>query len=257
MIDIALVSYINTRPFIDGIERLFGEDEISLRIVPPSECARALKRSEVDISLMPVGALVNFSHIHLLPDFCIGGNGPVNSVFIFSQVPIEEVEFLYLDPHSRSSNGLARILLRHYWKKETPFQLLPERPFDVIRGRQAGVIIGDQAIKCREDYPYVYDLSEYWKKLTGLSFPFAVWGYNPEGVPQEFLPKIQEALAWGIAQRKHSAIKWADHYGIPLDFAVKYLMEDIDYKFDYPKHKALELYQNTLQALPELQLQAV
>lgn len=257
MIDIALVSYINTRPFIDGLEHFFSEEEVRLHILPPADCAKALKEGSVDISLMPIGAMVNFSHINLLPNFCIGGDGPVNSVFIFSEVPIEEIAFLYLDPHSRSSNGLARILLKHYWKKDIPFQLLPNRPFDVIQGKSAGVIIGDQAIKCRGDYNYTYDLSDYWKKLTGLSFPFAVWGYDPEKVSKSFIKRLENALAWGIEQRDKSAVKWADHFGLEKDFAVKYLMKDIDFRFDYPKHKALELYQQSLLALPELQLQIV
>ncbi|MCI4670202.1 MAG: menaquinone biosynthesis protein [Bacteroidia bacterium] len=257
MIKIALVSYINTRPFIDGLERFFDEHEVQLHILPPSACARALKEGRVDMALMPVGALVNFQHISLLSNFCIGGNGPVNSVFIFSEVPISSIDFLYLDPHSRSSNGLARVLLKHHWKKDVPFQMLPERPFDVIKGRHAGVIIGDQAIKCRGNYAYEYDLSEHWKKMTSLSFPFAVWGYDAAKLNPVFLSKIEEALEWGVAQRRESAIKWAAHYGIPEDFAIPYLMRDIDFKFDYPKHKALHLYQHALTSLPQLQLQTV
>jgi len=257
MVDIALVSYINTRPFMDGIEQVLSKDEVRLHLMPPSECARALKEERVDMALMPIGALINFDQINLLPDYCIGGDGSVNSVFIFSQVPIEEVSYLYLDPHSRSSNGLARILLRHYWKKELPFDMFDQRPFDLIQGRKAGVIIGDQAIRTRNSYPYAYDLSEYWKKLTGLSFPFAVWGYRPEKFSPDLLEKIQKAMRLGVEQRKMSALKWANYYDIPPEFAVSYLEQDIDYIFDSDKHLSLKLYQDALKALPALDLQAV
>ena len=48
----------------------------------------------------------------------------------------------------------------------------------------AAVVIGDHALKYASVFPYVYDLSEEWKKMTGLPFVFAAWVSNGEIDPE-------------------------------------------------------------------------
>lgn len=251
-IRIALVSYINTRPFIDGLEHHFQANEIALEVVPPIACARSLREGRADLALMPAGAIPQFEQVNLLPSYCIGADGEVASVFIFSQCPIEEIEVLYLDRHSQSSNGLARILMKYFWKKEVPL-IQPSSPsFDQIKGKTGGVVIGDKAIKIRENFEFVYDLSSAWKMLTGLPFAFAVWAYQPGTLTAEQCQRIEQALHWGIQQRADSAARWAPAFGISPTFAHQYLTHYIDYRFDAAKHRALSLYLNKLTALPRI-----
>ncbi|MFM2377125.1 MAG: hypothetical protein RLZZ165_2222, partial [Bacteroidota bacterium] len=88
MIRIALVSYFNTRPFMDGLRHGFREDELELKEVPPSECGRLLLEGGCDLALVPVGALVDFGDVRLMKDHCLGADGKVDSVFLFSHVPV-------------------------------------------------------------------------------------------------------------------------------------------------------------------------
>lgn len=257
MIDIALVSYINTRPFMDGFEHNIKDETIRFHLLPPAECAHHLLKGNCQMALIPVGALVNFEKIAILPNYCIGGNGPVESVFLFAQQPIETLETVILDRHSRSSNGLARILLRHHWNKQVFHPMAKEKHFDQIKGNTGGVVIGDQAIRIRDQYKYAYDLSDEWKNMTGLSFPFAVWAYHPGSFSSFQLKQLDEAMKWGVKHAAESAKKWADHYQIPKKFAQHYLNNCIDFYFDTSKHKALKLYLKALKNLPELELQAV
>ncbi|MBX7243444.1 MAG: menaquinone biosynthesis protein [Bacteroidia bacterium] len=252
---IALVSYINTRPFMDGLTRFFSDEECSLQLLAPSACAKSLKERAVDMALIPVGSLPDFSNILLLPDFCIGADGPVNSVFIFSRKPIEEVNHVILDRHSRSSNGLAKILLRHFWKKTPEYSFPEEKHFDKIENDTAGVVIGDKAMKLKGHFEYVYDLSEYWKKMTGLPFAFAVWAYYEDAFTPEQIRRISKALAYGIDQSNNSALKWAEHYGFTPESALLYLTKDIQYHFTKERNEALELYLSLLAM--ETGLQAV
>lgn len=257
MLEIALVEYINTRPFMDGLTRYIPEDQLKLHLLPPADCARALRDQRVDLALFPVGALPNFQSVHLLPDYCIGANGKVASVFLFSELPVQCLEKVILDRHSRSSNGLSRILLKHHWQQEVEFVMPAQKHFEAIKGTTGGVVIGDQAIRLRNRFPYAYDLSENWQALTGLPFAFAVWGYNPAQIDSDLLPLLAQAMEWGITHGAESAHKWAGDYGMPEAFARKYLQEYIDYRFDAPKHRALELYLRNLIALPQLSLQVV
>jgi chorismate dehydratase len=247
MIRIALVSYFNTRPFIDGLQQCFKEGELQLHEVPPSECAVQLQNGNCDIALVPVGALSDFQGISVMKDHCLGADGKVDSVFLFSHVPVRQAETLILDPHSRSSNGLAAVLLKEYWERELP-QVQPKgERFSQIQGTACGVAIGDKAFAMKDQFPYVYDLAEIWKRYSGLPFVFAVWAYREDTISTESLERVRAALEWGRVNRQQSAHKWAATYGYQLEDAANYLMNSISYEFDSAKHEAMKKYFYLLQ----------
>lgn len=252
MLDIALVSYLNTRPFMDGFDKLINPEAARFHLVPPSTCGIMLREKQVQMALVPAGSLPGIKGLEIVPDYCIGADGPVESVFLFSQQPVETLTTVILDRHSRTSNGLTRILLRDYWQQEVHFEMAREKHFEQIQGTTGGVVIGDKAIKLRHEYAYAYDLSEVWKAHTNLPFAFAVWAYYPESVSQEQLSQLHQAMDWGVARSLLSAEKWADFYDIPLPFARRYLSQCIDFHFDALKHKALRQYLELLNSLPEL-----
>ncbi len=245
---IALVSYLNTRPFTDAIESHIPSSETELLLLPPAECAEAIADGRADIALVPAGALNDLSGIRILPDYCLGASGAVGSVFLFGQVPVQEMETVYLDPHSRTSNGLVRILFQHLWKKEVSWQKDQERPFAHIQEATGGVAIGDEAIRHADQYAYVYDLSAEWEKLTGWPFVFAVWVFRPEKVNSRQLEMLKNALDHAPAMAAASAEKWAATYGISEDFAKVYLQEKMQYRFDATKHHAFQTYLQLLRS---------
>ncbi|MEM0995730.1 MAG: menaquinone biosynthesis protein [Bacteroidota bacterium] len=239
---IALVSYINTRPFTDGLRKSFSLEELELQLRPPAECARALAMGTCDMALIPVGSLIDFTNIRIIGEYCIGADGAVDSVFIFSQRPIEECTHLRLDQHSRSSNGLARILLKHYWHNPLPHSVPEKRDFSLIQGNTAGVAIGDRAYQIRDQFAYVYDLAQVWKDWTGLPFVFAVWAYDPQRVSFAQLEQVRKGLQTGLLDRKGSARRWAQRYDYTIPQAEKYLTESISYELNGPKQDALRRY---------------
>ncbi len=257
MTRIALVEYINTRPFLDGLERNFSSDEISLHLLPPMDCARALQEGTVDLALMPVGALTNFEHLEILPEYCIGAQGPVNSVFLYAQQPVETLHTVILDRHSRSSNGLLRILMHHHWQQPVSYEMPASKHFDRILGGTGGVVIGDQAMRIRDQFAYAYDLSEAWHELTGLPFAFAVWAHHPGNLDERMRERLYLALRDGVENRKQTAINWSEYFQFEEDFAIEYLTRYIDFPFTPAKHRALKLYLKKLVALPQLKLQAL
>lgn len=241
--NIALVSYINTRPFVDGLEQEFGtEGEVKLHLLPPSDCARALFDGQAQLALIPAGAIPAGPKVKLLPSWCIGANGPVESVYLFSQEPINNIRQVWLDRHSRSSNALAQILFAHHWEQSVRWLQPVNKHFNQIEGDTAGIVIGDEAIRIRDRFAYQYDLSEAWQDMTGLPFAFAVWAYLPGRLTGEMIQRIENALGQGVAQRESTAHKWAAHFGMTREFATHYLTSCIDYAFDSDKQKALDLY---------------
>jgi len=244
-IRISAVSYTNTKPFLYGINHTDIINQIELSLDMPSDCAQKLIDNQVDIGLIPVAATLNLPEWHLVSDYCIGAVGAVNSVFIFSNCPIEQVKILQLDPESRSSNNLAKVLLKNHW------QLSPQLVTGAIDYSQstdentAFVQIGDRTFGKTGSYPYVYDLAAEWTNFTGLPFTFAAWIAN-KPISQEFIEEFNRSLQYGLDHRE----ELFEEMDMRPDFDLKdYLMNKIDYPLTHDKRKALYLFLDYIKEL--------
>ncbi|HTM91071.1 MAG TPA: menaquinone biosynthesis protein [Flavisolibacter sp.] len=244
-IRVGAVSYLNTKPLLYGIKRHPVLKEIELVEDYPSKIAQMLIDDEVDIGLIPVAATLRLKEWYIDSDYCIGGNGPVASVCIFSEVPIEEIEKVYLDYQSRTSVNLAKILLKEYWKKDVVFVDATGEDFrEQIKETTAGVVIGDRALQQRSQSKYIYDLSEAWKNHTGLPFVFAAWIANKK-LPEEFIAAFNEANALGLEK-----IDEVISENVFPDFDLKaYFTSCVSYPLDEEKKKGLELFLKKLRDL--------
>jgi chorismate dehydratase len=174
---------------------------------------------------------------HINGDYCIGSNGAVGSVCLFSEEPIERIEKVLMDYQSRTSVELARILLKEYWKVD-PELVDGGKDFrDHIGGTVAGVVIGDRALEQRKLSAYAYDLGEAWKELTGLPFVFAAWISNKELDPS-FLKAFNEANGIGVGQI--DAVVAGNPY--PFFNLHDYFTKYLDYRLDEPKRRGLERF---------------
>ncbi|RYY42132.1 MAG: hypothetical protein EOO06_21570, partial [Chitinophagaceae bacterium] len=117
-IRVASVSYLNAKPMLYGIRRHPIIHEIELVEDYPAKIAQMLIDDQVDVGLIPVAATLTLEEWHVVGDYCIGSEGEVASVCIFSEVPMEQVETVLLDYQSRTSVNLARILLKEYWQQK-------------------------------------------------------------------------------------------------------------------------------------------
>ena len=197
-IRVGAVSYLNTKPLLYGIRNHKISQQIELIEDYPSRIAQLLIDDKIDVGLIPVTAILRLKEYHIITNYCIGSDGPVASVCIFSEVPIEEVKNIYLDYQSKTSVSLARILLKEYWKKEVELIETKDEDFrNQIKGTTAGVVIGDRALEQRLKSKYVYDLGEAWMNHTGLPFVFATWVAN-KPLPKEFMNEFDEANAFGL-----------------------------------------------------------
>lgn len=198
MIRVASVSYLNAKPMLYGIRHHAIAHEIQLVEDYPAKIAQMLINDEVDVGLIPVAATTKLEEWYVVGDYCIGSEGTVASVCIFSEVPMEQIETILLDYQSRTSVNLARILLKEYWEKDVAFVNATGDDFrKQIRGTTAGVVIGDRALEQRMYSPYIYDLGQAWKEHTGLPFVFAAWIANKK-LPASFESKFNEANKKGL-----------------------------------------------------------
>jgi chorismate dehydratase len=239
---LSAVSYLNTKPFIYGLYRSELAQTIDLSLDIPSVCAQKLLAGEVDIALTPVAIIPELSEAYLVSNFCIGATGKVKTVCIFSNKPLNEIQRIYLDFHSRSSVALTKLLCENYWNIHP--ELIPaNQGFEqLIEGNTAALIIGDRAIGLENKYPFVYDLGEAWIQWTGLPFVFAAWvAVKPQN--QELMQRFNQALQLGI-DHLPELLKILPN--IPNFDTEAYFKKNISYDLDGPKWQGLNRFLNHL-----------
>lgn len=240
---ISIVSYLNSKPFIFGLEQHApGTFELSLDI--PSECARKLMSGEVEIGLVPVAVLKQMPHYYIISDYCIGAIGKVDSVKLYSAVPLSEISHVQLDYQSRTSVALVKILAKELWKIDPIWESSSPGYENQINGNRAAVIIGDRTFGLNGKYAYEYDLSEAWFELTGLPFVFAAW-VSKEQLNLELVSLFSESLRMGLAEiPKVVSINQGNYPGIDIN---QYLTQSISYRLDEAKREALSLFLSKLE----------
>jgi len=244
-IRISAVSYTNTKPFIYGLQHTGIIEKIDLSLDNPTDCAQKLIDDVVDIGLIPVAATLNLKEWHIVSDYCIGAAGAVNSVFIFSNCDIRDVKTLQLDPQSRTSNNLARVLLKNYWKADDLMILEADDYGQSNDPNTAFVQIGDRTFGKQQRYPFVYDLAEQWKNFTGLPFVFAAWISN-KPLYAEFIEEFNKSLKFGLDHRKELLKELPNRHDFDLE---DYLMHRLDFDLTEEKKKALYLFLDYLKTL--------
>ena len=246
---ISAVSYLNTYPFMYGIknnEKLLQQIEITTDY--PSICASKLVENKVDIGLVPIAVLPKIEDYEIITDFCIAAYKSVKSVMLFSEVPLNKIDKIILDYQSRTSVNLAKILASEFWQI-SPEWAMAEIGFEGnIAGTTAAVVIGDKALNRLNFHKFEYDLAQQWYEFTGLPFVFATWTSNKK-ISSVFLSEFNKSLKFGV-KNIHKTIDFYSEKIKNINFDTeKYLTQNIDYKLDEQKHKAIELFLHKLKVL--------
>ena len=118
---ISAVSYLNTMPFIYSINNSSLRNSIRMKLDYPSMCADKLLSDNVDIALAPVVVLNSSSKFRVISDYCIGSDGKVQTVCLYSNVPLKDIKKIYLDSQSRTSVELLKVLCKEYWRISPAF----------------------------------------------------------------------------------------------------------------------------------------
>ena len=237
---VTVVNYLNSKPFIYGIEQSDLFRDVQLLQEYPSQCAESLINGDTDVALIPAAMILRLKEPHIVSRYCIGADGPVQTVCVFSEVPIEQADNVYLDYQSSTSVRLFQVLAKEYWSISPRWVKAYPGYTSEIKGTTAGVLIGDRTIPFLDKYPYIYNLGEIWKQHTGLPFVFAAWVASFR-VEQEFVDRFDMALTAGLQQRDLIAERNA--FLNSNVFSVKeYYRQYIDYELDEKKKESLHLF---------------
>lgn len=207
----------------------------------PSICAQKLKYKQVDLALVPVALLSELAHYHIETDFCIGAFKKVDSVKLYSEVPLAQIESITLDYQSRSSITLTKVLCKFFWNITPKFvDAIPGFEKDT-KHKNASVVIGDRTFDLNGKYNYEYDLAEEWFKFTGLPFVFAAW-VSTEKIDPDFIKEFNAVLKHGVDHTGDAINENAGNLSLSKEKALEYLTVRIDYHLNEEKKKAMQLF---------------
>jgi len=200
LLRVAAVQYLNAKPLF---EPLRDDARIALTLALPAEVARQVSEDEADVALMPVAAAASIGDLRIARGMAIGSRGPVRSVVIVSECPIDDVTELSLDLSSRSSVALSRVLLRSRRAGREPRYIggVPSEGLARVGGTRAALVIGDPALMVEGKYPHVFDLASEWMRWTGLPFVFAAWCGRAGSLTTEQEAILLAAKERGLAHR--------------------------------------------------------
>lgn len=247
-VKISAVSYINTWPMIYGLSQNEAKTDFNLITDVPSGCAKLLRSGETLAGLVPAASWLDYPDFSPITSYGICANGTVRTVLLVSEVPLNQIRRVQLDPHSRTSVALVQLLAKKYWNITPEFVPFYDRITPChIDGYTAAVVIGDKAFEFQNKMPYIYDLAAEWKAFTGLPFVFALWLASPN-FPHNKVEKLEQALAFGINNTADAIKLYAPSLTNNLEYSdiYHYLTVNIQYNIDNDYSKALALFMRYL-----------
>lgn len=225
------VSYLNVRPLVYGLDR--HADLVTLRFDLPSICAQLLASGEIDLGMVPSIAYLDRPGDLVVPGVCIGSEGPVNSVALFSRVPLSRVRRLALDTSSRTSAILTQVLCARRFGISPEF--MPHAPDlrAMLEVADAALLIGDPALFSRlPEAVEKTDLGAAWTEMTGLPFVWAFWAGPAGPVGADVVRLLQTTADEGMRHADEIADAYCAPHAEDQQLARRYLRNDLRFRLD-------------------------
>jgi chorismate dehydratase len=179
---VGCVKYLNARPLIHSWSG--GAVDFD----HPAALCRKLERGDLDVALVSSLEFLCRPIYRIVQGISISSRGEVYSVIVAHSGELARVKQIELDPASETSVALLRCLLAQRGLSPCLVRNINFQSVGVaglqppVLLQDARLLIGDQAIRFRQDYrDYpVWDLGEEWRKVAHLPFVFALWLIRPE-----------------------------------------------------------------------------
>lgn len=248
VVRLGAVSYLNAQPLVVGLD---AHPAVSLRFDVPALCARLLNEGAIDLGMVPSITWLGRPGDRIVPGVCIGSEGPVASVALFTRREMADVRTVALDTSSRTSAALVRILCRRWFSIDPVFVTQPPDVSTMLAKADAALLIGDPALFL--DHQAIglqkLDLGELWTSMTGLPFVWAFWSGRDGAASGETVEVLQQAAVQGSANLDVIAAAYCRHMPEREPTARRYLREHMRYGLGPREIEALRTYYREVEAL--------
>jgi len=262
---ISAISYLNTAPLMWDFDHSEVGRQFDISYTLPSACAQALAEGSADIGIIPAAAYAQIPGLQVLPEVAIASRRAVRSILLVSKIPIEKVRTVALDTSSMTSVALTKILFEKWLGGGRTFTPMAPDIDHMLAAHDAGLVIGDPALKIDRTRYLTLDLAEEWIRFTGRPFVFAFWAVRGAAVreadPSLDLPTVfQNSRDHGLEPASLDQIvrEWSTRLGLTESNVRSYLTENIHYQLDAGCLEGLQLFYRyaaeigALPAAPEL-----
>jgi chorismate dehydratase len=246
---ISAISYLNTAPLMWDFEHGQAGTDFDISYTVPSACAADLQNGIADIGIIPAAAYTTVPGLIILPGIAIASRRAVRSILLVSKVPIEKICSIALDTSSLTSVALVKVLFAKCWGGARTFSSMAPDIEQMLQQCDAGLVIGDPALKVDRSQYFTYDLAEEWLRFAGKPFVFAFWAVRKEAIKDktsgfDLAGIFQRSRDNGLASESLNKIaeEWAPRVGInPTEVRI-YLTENIHYYLDAACIDGLQLF---------------
>jgi chorismate dehydratase len=260
---ISAISYLNTAPLMWDFEHADAGAAFDISYTVPSHCAADLAAEAADIGIIPSAAYASIPGLSILPGVAIASRRPVRSILLVSKVPLDQVRSVALDTSSLTSVALTKVLFAKWWGEGRTFTAMAPDIEKMMARHDAGLVIGDPALKVDRSRYLTLDLAEEWIRLTGKPFVFALWAVRQAALrnaPTDLTGIFQDSRDHGLQPSNLAWIsrEWAPRVGLSPAEVKAYLTENIYYDLDAACLDGLQLFYRyasecgVLPAAPEL-----
>jgi chorismate dehydratase len=246
---ISAISYLNTAPLMWDFEHGDAGRGFDISYTLPSACARALEGGTADIGIIPAAAYTAISGLQILPDVAIASRRAVRSILLVSKLPIEQIRTVALDTSSLTSVALTKVLFEKWLGGGRTFTPMAPEIETMLATHDAGLVIGDPALKIDRSSYHTLDLAEEWIRHTGKPFVFAFWAVRSEALKKSDTPLdlpaiFRDSRDHGLKTSSLNQIvrEWAPRLGISPADVLSYLTENIHYQLDAGCLEGLQLF---------------
>lgn len=246
---ISAISYLNTAPLMWDFEHGEAGADFDISYTLPSQCAAHLREGSADIGIVPAAAYSIIPDLTILPGVAIASRRAVRSILLVSRVPLEKIHSVALDSSSMTSVALTKVLFAKWWGAGRTYRAMPPDIERMLVQCDAGLVIGDPALKIDRSRYICYDLAEEWIRLTGKPFVFAFWAVSQGALKAAALDLdlatvFQQSRDHGLRPENIDQIarEWASRLGSSEDEVRSYLSESIHYCLDPACLEGLHLF---------------
>jgi chorismate dehydratase len=244
---ISAISFLNTVPLMWDFDHGPVGADFDISYTLPSSCASELQAGTADIGIIPAAAYTRIPDLAILPGVAIAARRPVRSILLVSKVPIEKIRTVALDTSSMTSVALMKVLFERSLGAGRVFTSMPPDLDAMLRGHDAGLVIGDTALQVDRTRYLTFDLAEEWIRFTGKPFVFAFWAVRRAALaegPADLATIFQASRDHGVepASINWIANEWSGRLGLTEADVRTYLTENIHYQLDRGCLDGLQLF---------------
>ncbi|OLD16306.1 MAG: hypothetical protein AUI85_09785 [Acidobacteriales bacterium 13_1_40CM_3_55_5] len=236
---VSAISYLNTAPLMWDFEHTSVGSAFDISYTLPSRCAAALQDGSADIGIIPAAAYAAIPDLFILPGVAIASKQAVRSILLVSKLPVERIQTVAVDASSLTSVSLLQILFTKWWGGRRSFTTMAPDVERMLEQHDAGLVIGDPALKVDRSRYFTYDLAEEWIRFTGRPFVFAFWAVRQAALKDPSLTLdlasiFQESRDHGVQAEnlERIASEWSHRIDLSESDIKSYLTQNIHYYLD-------------------------